>query len=74
MLFVDDSSTKMLPEPIGRFFPDQIKQSRDSKLKKTRRYARDILISNTINEQPNIFRDYVARKYVWSNSNQWCFS
>ena len=54
MLFVDDSSTKMLPEPIGRFFPDRIKQSRDPKLKKTQRYARDILINNTINEQPNI--------------------
>ena len=34
MLCVDDSSTKMVPEPIGRFFPDQIKKSRDSKLKK----------------------------------------
>ena len=47
MLYIKLDLTLMISEAIGRFFPDQIVQSRDSKIKKEESMHLDISISNT---------------------------
>ena len=64
----------MVSEAIGRFFPDQIAWSRDSKMWKTRQESRDISISNTQNEKVEVFDDQVPRTYVWPNFDAWKIS
>ena len=74
MLYIKLNSALMVSEPIGRFFPDPSAKSCDSKIQKTRSYSRDILISNTANEKGKVFRDSVARTYVWSIFKVWRIS
>ena len=74
MLYIKFYSTSMVSEAIGRFFPDRIAWSRDSKMRKTRQGPRDISISNTQNEKAEVFHGWVARTYVWPNFDAWRIS
>ena len=49
------NSRKMVPEPIGRFFPDPITSPCDSKIKKEKSMRVEILMSNTENQKLKIF-------------------
>ena len=59
MTYIKLNLTSMISEAIGRFFPDLIASSRDSKMGKARNNVRDNQISNTLNVKAKTFRNRI---------------
>ena len=74
MLYIELNFTLTVSEPIGRFSPNRIALSRDSKMKKGRQSRLDIEMENMIDAKTKIFRFRTSRNYVLSNFHPWRIS
>ena len=71
MLYIKLNLTSMISKAIGKFFPDRIIKSRDSKMLKTRSNVRDNFTSNTQNEKVKLFLIPILRFPFFANFNPW---
>ena len=67
MLYIELNFTLTVSKPIGRFSPNRILLSRDSKMKKGTQIRLDIDMENMIDAKTKFFRFRISRNYVLSN-------